>query len=441
VSATAVEKPYGEPGAELVAGRDLVALAGSVQGRMRDVTFLSGDGTEFHVDPVPRVITADEWEPLERGLGQRARALNAFVADVYGERRCVADGAIPARVIDGAIHHEPELRGLRAPQGVWIGIAGLDLIRDPQGHFRVLEDNAMTPSGFAYAAAARAAVTAELGPGPVQLDGLPSLLGGALEAVRPPGEDGAAVVLTDGPDNSAHWEHAWSARALGVALVEPGDLRSDGTRLWHDGEPVSAVYRRTDADRIGSPVGELLAGPLRAGTLGVVNGFGTGVADDKLSHAYVETMIRFYLGEEPLVESVRTYDVGDPEVLEEVLDRLEELVVKPRDGHGGHGVVLGPHAEPADLEATRQELAVEPERFVAQPLVMLSEHPTVVDGELEGRHVDLRPFVFLHGPGDARVLPGGLTRVALDAGALVVNSTQNGGAKDTWVLNAGALPR
>jgi uncharacterized circularly permuted ATP-grasp superfamily protein len=441
VSPTAVQQPYREPGAELVAGRDLAALAESVQARMSGVTFRSGDGAAFHVDPVPRVISAQEWEPLDRGLRQRALALNAFVADVYGERRCVAEGVIPLRVIDGAANQEPALRGLRAPQGVWIGVAGLDLVRDSDGHFRVLEDNAMTPSGFAYAAVARAAVTAELGPGPIQLDGLPSLLGGALEAVRPAGEDGAAVVLTDGPSNSAHWEHAWCARALGVPLVEPGDLRSDGTRLWHDGEPVAAVYRRTDADRVDTPVGELLTGPLRAGTLGVVNGFGTGVADDKLSHAYVETMIRFYLGEEPLLESVPTYDVADPEVLEEVLDRVAELVVKPRDGHGGHGVVLGPHAERADLQALRRELAEEPERFVAQPVITLSEHPTVIDGELEVRHVDLRPFVFLHGPGDARVLPGGLTRVALDAGALVVNSTQNGGAKDTWVLNSGELPR
>jgi uncharacterized circularly permuted ATP-grasp superfamily protein len=441
LSATAVQQPFQEPGEELVAGRDLAALSESVQARMDGVTFRSGAGEHFHVDPIPRVIEASEWDVLERGLGQRTRALNAFVADAYGERRCVAAGAIPARVIDGAEHHEPALAGQRAPQGVWIGVAGLDLVRDTDGRFLVLEDNAMTPSGFAYAAAARAAVGAELGPGPVPLDPLPSLLGGALDAVRPPGEDGGAVVLTDGPENSAHWEHAWCARALGVPLVEPGDLRSDGVRLWHGAERVAAVYRRTNADRVATPVGELLGGPLRAGTLGVLNGFGTGVADDKLSHAYVETMIRFYLGEEPVLGSVPTFDLGLPAALEEVLDRLGELVVKPRDGHGGQGVVLGPYASREQLDALRGELTADPERFVAQPLVTLSRHPTVVDGTLQARHVDLRPFVFLHGPGDARVLAGGLTRVALDAGAMVVNSSQNGGAKDTWVLQSGARPR
>jgi uncharacterized circularly permuted ATP-grasp superfamily protein len=433
--------PYGEPGAELVAGRNLAALFDAVEARTDGVTFRSDAGDRFHVDPVPRVITADEWVVLERGLAQRARALNAFVADVYGERRCVAAGAIPARVIDGAAHHEPELRGVRAPQGVWIGVAGLDLVREPGGSFLVLEDNAMTPSGLAYATAARDAVGAELGDGPVGLDGLPELLAGALAAVHPPAEDGGAVVLTDGPGNSAHWEHAWCASALGVPLVAPEDLRSDGLRLWSGEQRVTAVYRRTNADRLDTPVGRLLEGPLRAGTLGVLNGFGTGVADDKLSHAYVDTMIRFYLGEEPALGSVRTYDVGEQAVLEEVLDRLPELVIKPRDGHGGHGVMLGPHAEAADIEAMRAQLAAEPERFVAQPLVVLSEHPTVVGGRLENRHVDLRPFVFLHDPGDARVLPGGLTRVALDAGAMVVNSSQNGGAKDTWVLKPGARPR
>jgi uncharacterized circularly permuted ATP-grasp superfamily protein len=244
------------------------------------------------------------------------------------------------------------------------------------------------------------------------------------------------VVLTDGPSNPAYWEHAWAARSLGVPLVTAAGLRSDGDRLRYDGRPVSVVYRRSDQDRLATPIGRLLERPLRAGTLGVVNAFGTGVADDKLSHAYVGDMIRFYLGEAPRLDAVPTFDLGRPDAFEEVLDRLDELVVKPRDGHGGQGVVIGPHASRAELDAVRRALLDDPHAFVAQPVVTLSEHPTVVDGGLWPRHVDLRPFVFLHGPDDARVLPGGLTRVALDAGAMVVNSTQNGGAKDTWVLQA-----
>jgi uncharacterized circularly permuted ATP-grasp superfamily protein len=435
------EQPYAEPGDRLVAGRDLSALLEAARADVSTVSFRSADGnTRFNVDAVPRVIEAAEWAELETGLGQRARALNAFVADVYGARRIVAEGVVPARVIDGAANHEPALRGLAAPGGVWTGILGLDLVRAPSGRFLVLEDNAMTPSGFGYAVAARRAVAAQLDTPahvrPRSLAELPELLRGTLDAVRPAGAEGIAVVLTDGPGNAAHWEHAWAARSIGVPLVTPAGLRSHGDRLSYDGAHVAAVYRRTNQDRLATRVGRLLEPALRAGTLGMVNAFGTGVADDKLSHAYVPDMIRFYLGEAPRLDAVPTFDLGRPEALEEVLDRLGELVVKPRDGHGGHGVVLGPLASRTELDALRRTVLEEPEAYVAQPLVTLSEHATVVGGELQPRHVDFRPFVFLHGPDDPRVLPGGLTRVALDAGAMVVNSTQDGGAKDTWVLQA-----
>ncbi|MEA2291463.1 MAG: hypothetical protein QOF17_483 [Solirubrobacteraceae bacterium] len=440
------DEPFAEAGHRLVAGRDLAELADAVADDVAAVRFRSADGDErFHVDAVPRIIDAGDWAGVERGLAQRVRALNAFVGDVYGERRIVAEGVVPARVIDGAAGHQPEMRGLRPANDVWIGIAGLDLVREPSGRFVVLEDNTTTPSGFGYAAAARRAVGGQLDAaddaGLRDIDELPELLAGTLHAVRPEGATGLAVVLTDGPRNSAYWEHAWAAWAIGVPLVTPGQLRSDGERLWVGDRQVAAVYRRTDADRVDTGVGELLHGPLRAGTLGVVNGFGTAVADDKLSHAYVAEMVRFYLGEEPLLESVPTFDLGDPERLEEVLDRLDEMVVKPRDGHGGRGVTLGPHASPAELDDVRRDLAAEPTRYIAQPLVLLSTHSTVIGGELRQRHVDLRPFVFLHEGGRARVLPGGLTRVALEAGAMVVNSTRNGGAKDTWVLEAGARHR
>jgi uncharacterized circularly permuted ATP-grasp superfamily protein len=270
-------------------------------------------------------------------------------------------------------------------------------------------------------------------------------LGEALRAGAPPdaGEHPSVVVLTDGPANSAYYEHGAIARRLGLALVRPRDLRVRSGRLFahtDDGlVPVDVVYRRTDEDRLfddtGTPtaLGEMLLGPLERQTLGCVNAFGTGVADDKLVHSYVEEMVRFYLGEEPLLASVPTHDLSQPGVLEMTLERIEELVIKPRSGHGGIGVVVGPHANRRALAAVARELAAEPERFIVQETVDLSRQPTVCGGQLEPRHVDLRPFTFAVGE-RIEVFPGGLTRVALERGSLVVNSSQRGGAKDTWVL-------
>jgi uncharacterized circularly permuted ATP-grasp superfamily protein len=402
--------------------------------RERGVTFSAVNGdAEFLVDPVPRVIAAGEWETLERGLAQRVIALNRFLADGYGARDIVAAGVMEERVIETAERYEPALRGSRAPGGVWIGVAGLDVVRDPSGELLVLEDNVTTPSGIGYAVAAREAVLAALEPPqrPRPLDEAAELLRGALHAVARVGQP-RCVVLTDGPGNSAHWEHRWAAEQLGIALVEPRDLALRGDRLHHGGRPVDVVYRRTDADALDTDVGRLLRPAL--GTLGLVNAFGSGLADDKLVHAYVEDMVRFYLGEEPLLRSVPTYDLARPEHRERALDEAAELVFKPRDGYGGAGVVIGPHADPEAVEEIRRRVRADPGAYVAQPLVPLSRHPTVIDGVLAPRHVDLRPFVFTAGPDAARVLPGGLTRVAFDEGALVVNSTQNGGAKDTWIV-------
>ena len=429
-------------GALTAVGRRAVdELAAVVNGDVaRDgVCFHSVDGDQaFVIDPVPRVIGADEWATLEAGLAQRVRALNAFVADVYGPRRIVEAGVVPARVVDSAEYHEPMMQGLRPPGDIWIGVAGLDLVRDHTGRFLVLEDNVRTPSGFAYACAARRALVShlELGPAdaPRPLDGLTGMLAATLRAVAPDEGDPRAVVLTDGEHNAAYWEHEWTAAALGVPLVEPDQLELRDLRLWLDGEPVDVVYRRTNADRLDTPAGELLLEPIRAGRLGVVNSFGTGVADDKLTHAYGEDMIRFYLGEEPRLASVETFDLGRPEILERALDVFDELVIKPRGGYGGIGIVIAPHAERSDIEAVRAAVRAHPTEFVAQRMVMLSSHPTVLDGRLAPRHVDLRPYVFLSSDNDVHVLPGGLTRVAFDEGALVVNSSQNGGAKDTWVL-------
>ena len=422
-------------------GPDPGAVAASVLHVLaeRGVGFRSAGGdAAFRFCPVPRIIGAADWAALEAGLAQRVRALNAFVADTYGPRRAVAEGVIPERVIETSEGYEPSMQGVRPPGGAWVGIAGLDLVRDATGELLVLEDNLRTPSGFAYAVEARRAllehldVPPELAPRP--LDGVPELLRATLRAAAPGVDDPSVVVLTDGPDNSAAYEHAWAAEQLGVPLVEPEDLALHGDELRHEGRRVDVVYRRTDADAVETDVGRLLMGPARAGTVAVVNAFGTGVGDDKLVHAYVEDLVRFHLGEEPLLRSVPTYDLVRPEQLERALDEIDTLVVKPRTGYGGIGVVVCAHAEPEDVERLRGELRARPGDFVVQPRVDLSLHPTVIEGELRPRHVDLRPFVFLHGPEKAAVMPGGLTRVAFGEGALVVNSTQNGGAKDTWVL-------
>jgi uncharacterized circularly permuted ATP-grasp superfamily protein len=416
-----------------LAGRDLQALAATVDEQVagEGVCFHSAVGDEaFVIDPVPRVIDAQEWASIEAGLCQRVRALNRFIADVYADRRIVDAGVVPERVIDTAEYHEPAMNGVRPPGDVWIGISGLDLVRDAHGSFQVLEDNLRTPSGYSYAAAARRALARQLDLSPADaprpLDDLPDLLTFALEAAAPAEGSTRAALLTDGEDNSAYYEHQWAAEALGIPLLEPEDLAAR--------DDIDVVYRRTNADRLDTPVGRLLLDPIREGRLGVVNAFGTGVADDKLTHAYVEDMIRFYLDEEPLLPSVETFDLGRPEILERAMDVFEELVIKPRGGYGGQGVAILPHAEPWDVEAVRSAVLAAPAAFVAQRMVMLSCHPTVIGGKLAPRHVDLRPYVFLGRDDEARVAPGGLTRVAFDEGALVVNSSQNGGAKDTWVL-------
>jgi carboxylate-amine ligase len=417
---------------EAVLAHDLSALAASVREEVdeRGIGFGSVDGDdEWHVDPVPRVIELADWERVAAGLAQRVRALNAFVADVYAERRIVAEGILPQRVLDSAENVEPAMAGVRPADGVWIGIAGLDLVRDAEGDWLVLEDNVRTPSGIGYWTAARAATLRRLDGAatPVPLDGIPA-------ALRRVFGGGNVVVLTDGPDNAAHWEHAWTARQLGVPLVVPDDLEKRGGQILHDGALVDGIYRRTNADEVSSDVGALLVDAVRAGGVKLVNCFGTGIGDDKLTHAYVHEMVRFYLGEEPLLEQVETFDLGEPETLERALDVFDELVLKDRGSYGGLGVVVCPHAEREDVERLRELVRESPADYVAQRLVGLSTHPTVVDGRLAPRHVDLRPFVLMSAPDAVEVLPGGITRVALDEGALVVNSSQNGGAKDTWVV-------
>jgi uncharacterized circularly permuted ATP-grasp superfamily protein len=371
------------------------------------------------------------------------RALSAFVADVYGEQRIIEAGVVPASVLDGAEGFEPDLRG-RWPAGAEpVPIAGLDVVTGPDGVPVVLEDNLRTPSGLAYAMAAERAVAQALPLAPPPRVLLRDALLPALRALVPAGQH--AVVLTDGEAAATHWEHRTLAGLLGARLATPDRLRRRGAELWvqegDDGPAsrVEAVYRRADEDRLRDEHGratwlsELLLEPWLAGRLTLVNPPGTGVADDKLAYAHVEAMVRFYLGEEPLVRSIPTLDLADPAQRDALLADLRGHVVKPRFGQGGTGVVIGAHALEADLQRTAAAVLEDPERWIAQPLVPLSLHPTVIDGRLEPRHVDLRPFV-LTGPDGPRALPGGLTRMAWDAGALVVNSSSDGGAKATWVL-------
>ena len=427
-------RPFARPALEAVLAHDLPTLGEGVREEVErmGIRFASLDGDDtWHVDPVPRVIPADEWAELEDGLAQRVRALNAFVADVYAERRIVAEGVVPARAIDSAEGLEPGMRGLRVPGDVWIGVAGLDLVRDDAGRWLVLEDNVRTPSGVAYWAAARDATLGWLAP---PADALPRPLDRIAPALRAVFGPGALAVLTDGPGNAAHWEHAWLAAGLDAPLVQLGNLEVRDGRLWHGATALAALYRRTDQDRLDTAAGRLLQPVLDAGTLKLVNCFGTGVADDKLAHAYVPDMIRFYLDEEPLLDQVETFDLGDPGTLERALDVFGELVVKDRGSYGGVGVVVCPHAAAGDVDGLRARVREAPAQYIAQRMIALSTHPTQVGDRLEPRHVDLRPFVLMADADRAEVLPGGLTRVALGAGALVVNSTQNGGAKDTWVL-------
>ncbi|HWH92679.1 MAG TPA: circularly permuted type 2 ATP-grasp protein [Baekduia sp.] len=445
-------RPHVVTALEGVKARDLAALSAAMADDVRraGLRFPIDGGTEdFRVDPMPRVLTATEWETIETGVAQRARALDAFIADVHGPRRAVAEGVVPERVVTSAEHYEREADDLQPPAGVWAPLAGLDLVQTPQGQFQVLEDNVRTPSGIAYTLAARALLqdVLEVDHPPARaLDGAIDLLAATLRAAAPPERDRDGdrdpdhinlVVLTDGPTSPAYWEHRALAVHLDAPLItcEELDLDARDRLVLRDApqRPIDVVYRRTDSSSLQAPGHRRLRAALGAGTVGVVNAFGTGVADDKLTHAYVEDLIRFYLAEEPALRSVPTFDLEDAEQRAEALDRLDELVVKPRGGAGGHGVVICPHAERDAIDAVRAAIIEHPEQLVAQELVQISTHPTVVDGALRPRHVDLRPFG-LTTPTATTVLPGGLSRVALREGSIVVNSSQDGGAKDTWVL-------
>jgi carboxylate-amine ligase len=422
----------------------------------REVTFtVDGETRPFPIDLVPRLIEQSVWRRLERGLTQRALALEAFLHDVYGPRSCVRAGLLPATMLDAAPGLRPS--GALVPSSaVRANVIGTDLVRDTSGRWRVLEDNLRVPSGLAYAMHARdllATVMPELHPpaGTLTSDEAAASLAYALRsAAGGPTRDVQLAVLTSGTGDSAWWEHKTLAAHMHAELVQPKDLVvTDGGvfRLEHGRRyPIDVLYRRLDEDLLdhvpgadGRPLGRRLLAAVRSGGVALANAPGNGVGDDKAIYALVPEFIRFYLGEEPLLEGVPTYICADPLALEEVLDRMSELVLKPVDGYGGAGVTIGPDATTAELEALREQVLLAPARWVAQDVVKLSTHPTLVGGELVPRNVDLRAFVVLSRdpePGvapRAEVLPAPLTRVA-PAGSMIVNSSRGGGAKDTWLV-------
>jgi len=439
-------------GAQLGVRADALARSYLDQG----VTFdFAGEERPFPIDVVPRVISAEEWVEVEAGVAQRVRALEMFLADVYGTRECVSAGIVPWRVIASASGFQRVAVGLTPANGVRIHVAGIDLIRDEAGRFRVLEDNVRVPSGVSYVMANRRAMT-QVFPESFAthrirpVSDYPRRLLAALRAAAPRSAgDPTVVVLTPGIYNSAYFEHTLLARTMGVELVEGRDLVcSDGRVRMRttDGErQVDVIYRRVD-DEFLDPVqfhaDSLLGCPglvnaMRAGNVTIANAIGNGVADDKLVYSYVPELIRFYLGEEPVLQNVRTYRLSEPADLAEALEKLDELVLKPVDGAGGKGLVIGPRATTEELGTLRAQVLADPRGWIAQPVVMLSTVPTLIDGHLRPRHVDLRPFAVNDGH-SVWVLPGGLTRVALPEGQLVVNSSQGGGSKDTWVLSGTA---
>jgi uncharacterized circularly permuted ATP-grasp superfamily protein len=391
----------------------------------------------LRIDPVPRVFEAEEWSELADGLAQRVRALEAFLRDAAGPRHAFADGVVPHDLLDGSEWFETAALAL-PPQPVRIGIAGPDIVRDAHGDLVVLEDNTRTPTLQAYALAARRAVQRVVvaGPRPRPIEGpLRALLHGMARAAAPEVAEPVVAILGRDPGNYVLWEIEELGRLTGWPVVAIGDLRADGDRVvLPDGRKVDLLWRRTSAELL-SDVGRPLHRALLSGELRVVNAFGCGAADDKRTYPYVEDLVRYFCGEEPLIHSVPSYDLGNEEHRAEALDRLDELVLKPRGGCGGVGVTLGPRATRAEMDRVREAIEADPAGWVAQELVALSTHPTVIDGRLEPRHVDLRPAVVAAPDGGYDVMPGGLSRFAPEAGDLVVNCSQGGGGKDVWILN------
>jgi uncharacterized circularly permuted ATP-grasp superfamily protein len=403
-------------------------------------------------DVLPRILAADEWEKLSRGLEQRVRALNMFLADIYGKREILRAGIVPDDLIFQNPVFRPEMNGQAVPHGIYVPIAGIDIVRVDADTFYVLEDNARTPSGVCYMLENRE-IMLRLFPElfarhrVAPIENYPDELLATLTSLAPPGAraEPTVVLLTPGVHNSAYYEHSFLADKLGVELVEGRDLfvknQAVYMRTTEGPKRVDVIYRRIDDDFLDPlvfrPDSELgvpgLMSAYQASNLTLANAVGTGIADDKAVYSYMPDVLRFYLGETPLLENVPTWRCREPEHLAYVLDHLEELVVKEVHGSGGYGMLIGPRADKATIAAFRAKLKRQPKSYIAQPTLSLSTCPTCVREGVAPRHVDLRPYV-LTGRDRVCIVPGGLTRVALEKGSLVVNSSQGGGIKDTWVL-------
>jgi uncharacterized circularly permuted ATP-grasp superfamily protein len=404
----------------------------------------------FPFDLIPRIIPAVEWAHLERGLRQRVLALNHFLHDVYHGQRILKDKRVPVELVFGARHFRREMIGVDVPRGTYAHVVGVDLVRDRDGYY-VLEDNLRTPSGVSYMIENRQAMKrtfprlfAQYGVQPVEH--YPQELCATLRALAPHAPDPCVVLLTPGIHNSAYFEHSFLARQMGIEIVEGRDLVAHDDRVYmrttHGLKQVDVIYRRLDDDyldplafRPDSMLGVPgLMNAYRAGNVALANAVGTGVADDKAVYAYVPEMIRYYLSEEPILANVPTYLALDERDRGYILDHLDRLVVKAVNESGGYGMLVGPHSTAAERDEFRRRIQDNPRNYVAQPTLSLSRHPTYGDGSLSGCHVDLRPYVLC---GEKiTIVPGGLTRVALRKGSLVVNSSQGGGSKDSWVLGA-----
>ncbi len=412
------------------------------------------EGTERIIpfDIVPRVLTMQEWAKLARGLEQRVKALNAFIADAYGERRISREGLVPEELILQNPAFQPSMTRIEPPGGVYVHVAGIDIVRVDPDTFYVLEDNARTPSGVSYMLENREAMMrlfpelfGRLKIAPV--DNYTDDLLRTLRSVAPRGasSEPTVVLLTPGPYNSAYYEHSFLADKMGIELVEGRDLFVRGNvvymRTTEGPKRVDVIYRRIDDEFLDplafNPASVLgvpgLMSAYAAGNVTISNAVGTGVSDDKAICSYMPEIVKFYLGEEPILQNVPTWRCREPQALKYVLDHLPELVVKEVNGSGGYGMLVGPHATKEQIATFRAKLTAHPEGFIAQPTLALSTVPCFVESGLAPRHVDLRPYV-LCGADKVRVVPGGLTRVALQEGSLVVNSSQGGGTKDTWVV-------
>jgi uncharacterized circularly permuted ATP-grasp superfamily protein len=410
------------------------------------------DGTEriFPFDLIPRVIPDHEWQLIHNGLTQRIIALNLFLSDIYHERRILKDGVVPTEIVETAAHYRPEMLGVKVPRDIYMHVCGTDLIRDRDGKYLVLEDNGRCPSGVSYLLENREAMKrafprlySAMNVRPV--DAYPEMLLKTIQHLSPrQSQTPVCVLLTPGVYNSAYFEHTFLARQMGIQIVEGRDLVAiDGyvyMRTIRGLVQVDVIYRRIDDDFIDPSVFRkdsvlgvpgLIDAYLR-GNVALANAVGTGVADDKVTYCYVPDIIRYYLDQEPILENVPTYLGWRPDDLKYMLENLENLVIKAANESGGYGMLMGPSSTKQERAEFAEKIKANPRNYIGQPVISLSRHPTVCGDAIEGRHVDLRPFV-LYGE-DVQIIPGGLTRVALRKNSLVVNSSQGGGSKDTWVL-------